>query len=490
MYDLGEELAPIQFSAYESLRAFNASKPLASFAAVPLRLVRLDRRLVGLQYGDLFICAESDGRITLSRSVCSLGECFVPSEDWCTEPASPHDTQVNRAAKVNWQGVQVFRPSARGPSAAQTGSDTAKAEPRLARRRVVVIHHLGNVANRMLQYMSALTLANRIDGCTIVNVSLPEWGIEIPDDTQNELFSENVELGEWDPFKLHIESLCRVANQSDSIRILVADYLQRMEFFMHPQLYRKVFAQPSNVSEKLTEKHLLINIRAAEVLNGVPHYPLLPVAFYEDVVARTGLEPVFVGQLTPSRYVDLLRERFPQARFIDSQGPRSDFDLIRSAKNIVVAISTFSWLAAWLSDAETIILPLSGLFNPAHLRECDLLPIDDIRYRYFLFPLNFGLPEKDSLQYHERIKGRWKEISNRQVALLKTAAPFLRVPRVNYENGLPARFARGSGITFDSVWYTHEYIDAAMEISEGWFEDPLHHYLEIGRLRGYHPTRP
>jgi FkbM family methyltransferase len=29
-----------------------------------------------------------------------------------------------------------------------------------------------------------------------------------------------------------------------------------------------------------------------------------------------------------------------------------------------------------------------------------------------------------------------------------------------------------------------------MEISEGWFEDPLHHYLEVGRLRGYLPTCP
>jgi hypothetical protein len=375
-------------------------------------------------------------------------------------------------------------------SRAETGCDTAMAD-RLARRRVIVIHPLGYLANRMLQYMSALTLANRIDGCTIVNVSLPEWGIEIPDDTQNELFSENVELCEWDPFQLHIQSLCSAANQTDSIRILVADYLQRIEFFMHPQFYRKVFPEPSNVPKKLTEKHLLINIRAAELLNGILHYPLLPVAYYEDIVARTGLEPVFVGQLTPSRYVDLLRKRFPKARFIDSQGARSDFDLIRSAKNIVVAISTFSWLAAWLSEAETIFLPLSGLFNPAHLRECDLLPLDDIRYRYFLFPLNFGLPEIDSLQHHERIKGRWKEISSRQVALLKTAAPFLRVPRVNYdENGRPARFARGSGITFDPVWYTHEYIDAAMEISEGWFEDPLHHYLEIGRLRGYRPTPP
>jgi hypothetical protein len=147
-------------------------------------------------------------------------------------------------------------------------------------------------------------------------------------------------------------------------------------------------------------------------------------------------------------------------------------------------------LAAWLSQAKTIILPISGFYNPAQHRELDLLPVDDIRYRFFLFPLNFGLPQQEALKHHERMKGRWKEISRNQVALLKNAAPLLRVPRQNFDCGLPSRAAPGAAITFDPVWYAHEYIDAAIEISEGWFEDPLHHYLEVGRLRGYLPTCP
>ncbi len=361
---------------------------------------------------------------------------------------------------------------------------------RFARRRVIVIRHRGNLANKTLQYMGALTLANRIKDCTIVNVSIPEWGIEIPDDTQNELFFDNVDLWTWDPFRPHVEELCAMANESQSIRIMMGDHLLRMEFLMQPQFYNHIFPKGPLLSHEVTEKDLVINIRTAEILDGVSHYPLIPIAFYEDVVARMGLNPVFVGQLNQSEYVQQLRQRFPEGRFIGSQGARADFDLIRSAKNIVVAVSTFSWLAAWLSEAKTIIVPLSGFYNPAHHREVDLLPVDDIRYRFFLFPLNYGLPEKESLEYHERMKGRWKEISRSQVALLKTASPFLRVPRENYDNGLPTRFARGAAITFDPIWYAHQYVDAAMEISDGWFEDPLHHYLEVGRLRGYMPTRP
>lgn len=357
-----------------------------------------------------------------------------------------------------------------------------------ARKRVIALRHRGNVANKMIQYMGALAMSRRIDECSVVGVSIPEWGIEIPDDTQSQIFLDNIDLWTWDAFRPHVGEICRLANRSESVRIMMADHLQRMEFLDPPQAYHSLFPY-SSPERKIGEGDLLINIRTAEILQGIAHYPLLPIDFYEDVVASTGLNPVFVGQLGDSEYVRQLRSRFPKAVFYDSQGARADFDLIRSAKNIVVAVSTFSWLAAWLSQAQTIFLPLSGFYNPAHHREVDLLPIDDPRYRYFLFPLNYGIPEEQSLEYHRRISGRWKEISRNQVALLKTSAPFLRVPRENYDSGLPSRTAQGSAITFDSIWYAHRYIDAAMEISEGWFEDPLHHYLEVGRLRGYQPVR-
>lgn len=418
------------------------------FESVPLR-----EQWIGLKADGLFLCAEPDGRITLSRQACGAWERF-------RLPGSLDSAQKNGQ------------------------------EDRFARRRVIVVRHRGNLANKMFQYMGALTLASRIKGCTIVNVTIPEWGIEIPDDTQYQLFFDNIDLWTWDPFRPNVEELCAVANRSQSIRIMMADHLQRMEFLMPPQFYEDVFPKSEVLSHELAESDLLINIRTAEILDGVPHYPVPPIAFYEDVVARTGLNPVFVGQLGDSEYVRRLRSRFPRARFIDSQGARADFDLIRSAKNIVVAISTFSWLAAWLSQAKTIILPISGFYNPAQHRELDLLPVDDVRYRFFLFPLNFGVPQKETLEHHQRMNGRWKEISRNQVALLKNAAPFLRVPRQNFDGGLPSRAAPGAAITFDPVWYAHEYIDAAMEISEGWFEDPLHHYLEVGRLRGYLPTRP
>src|SRR5579883_576303 len=355
------------------------------------------------------------------------------------------------------------------------------------RRRVIVMRHRGNLANKMLQYMGALTIARRIKNCEIVGVSIPEWGIELPDDTQEQRFFDNIDLWTWDAFRPHVDDIAIAANRSESIRIMLADHLQRMEFLMPRSAYHEVFP-PGPVSERVADDDLLINVRAAELLEGVAHYPLMPISFYKEVVAKTRLRPLFVGQLNECEYVRRLRSQFPDARFINSLGPRADFDLIRSAKNIVIAVGTFSWLAAWLSEATTIFPPLNGFLNPSHHREIDLLPVEDVRYRFHLFPLNYGMSELESLQHHERMAGRWKEVSRNQVALIKTAAPLLRAPRENYNGGLPSRAANGVAIAFDSVWYAHQYIDAAIEISEGWFEDPLHHYLEVGRLRGYLPT--
>ena len=112
------------------------------------------------------------------------------------------------------------------------------------RRRVVSVWHPANLANRMIQYMGALTLAERIKDCTIVNVSLPEWGIEIPDDTQNLRFFENIHSS-WQrsPFGPNMEKLSEIANKTDSIKIVLFDNLHRMEFFSSPQIIMNFFHQ-------------------------------------------------------------------------------------------------------------------------------------------------------------------------------------------------------------------------------------------------------
>jgi hypothetical protein len=109
--------------------------------------------------------------------------------------------------------------------------------------------------------------------------------------------------------------------------------------------------------------------------------------FYEKIIDESGLEPVFMGQLEQGDYIDALRLAFKGATFLpQSIEPMQDFQTIRGAEHIVCSISSFSWLASWLSEAaQTIHLPIAGLFNPAN-RETMLLPINDPRYSFYKVP--------------------------------------------------------------------------------------------------------
>jgi hypothetical protein len=205
----------------------------------------------------------------------------------------------------------------------------------------------------------------------------------------------------------------------------------------------------------------------------------MPIGFYRWIVEQTGLNPVFIGQFDKGPYVDQLRAAFPEALFLSSDNPMTDFDTIRCAQNIVPTISTFSLAAAWLSNARRIFLPLNGFLNPAHRPEIDLVPVEDRRYRFFLFPLNHALPQASALAHHARMDGMWREISRNQLRTIKTSAPFI-----------PSRIATPeskSWPNFDATQYLHSHLDAAMEISEGWYAGALEHFLDIGRKRGYLP---
>jgi hypothetical protein len=76
-----------------------------------------------------------------------------------------------------------------------------------------------------------------------------------------------------------------------------------------------------------------------------------------------------------------------------------DFQTVAYAKNIVTAISSFSWLAAWLSTtAQRIILPVAGFLDPHQRPEIDLHPTSDCRYEYRKLPLGKFVGSQEQIE--------------------------------------------------------------------------------------------
>jgi hypothetical protein len=165
--------------------------------------------------------------------------------------------------------------------------------------------------------------------------------------------------------------------------IVIEAWGMRVEFHPDVDEYRALFRSDAP-GQRIGDDEILVNIRAEDIESGAhPGYFPLPFDFYEAVIRAEGKRPVFMGQLQPGAYARALQRRFPGARYLPARPPMEDFQTLRNARCVVLSISSFAWLAAWLSEsAHTIHLPVAGLFDPRRGRQ-NLLPLGDARFRYW-----------------------------------------------------------------------------------------------------------
>lgn len=378
------------------------------------------------------------------------------------------------------------------------------------------VQRQGNIGNQMIQYLVARALRLMVPDLVISNVSMPDWGIEEP---EVPVRGRVVSFAEPNRVPLAAFRDLFAGGGLDCIRY--AGYGQRIENFPDWREASGWFRRDDLAIEGFGPEHLVINVRTGEILDGRHRaYVLVPVEFYRDLVRLTGLAPVFMGQVGDDPYSRALREAFPRARFIPSGGAIHDFELLRRSTFVVPSVSTFAWLACWLSGrARTIFLPLTGLFNPMHWRDHDFAPTGDARFRFFLFPANYASDVAALALDHGPLRGRQREVEAADLARMKTR-PDLRPRRIEeylphfdeafYRRRYPdVRRAVESGLhsglwhyavsgfrehrevlPIDRHWYVRTYPEAADDIGAGRFEDEWHHFASVGARRGYRPVPP
>lgn len=374
---------------------------------------------------------------------------------------------------------------------------------------------MGRLANLMIEYMVALKFVRLAPGCHISNISIPGWGIyHAPMSFRGPAAVEQREQ------HIDLPSLAEQILSGQIGRVEWTGFGQRMENFLLPEQYQDVFVSPFQTPMGFGPEYLVCPVRAEDILHGPnPEYVLTPVEFYRDIVDITGLKPVFIGQTHPNLYMDRIRAAFPDAIFREPQdNPLADFETIRQSRNIVVGVSTYSWLAAWLSQsAGNIYMAVSGLFNPMQKPNVDLLPFGDTRYKFFLFPINYAVPLDRHAQAHSRIAPFWRQMSHEALQQQFGAAP--RFPRhreqalavfdeqyyletnadvaavaLNHGHGFALAHYTHHGfqerrlpMRFDRVWYASEYPLAAFEVAQGDYAEFADHFMAIGKARGYRP---
>jgi len=384
--------------------------------------------------------------------------------------------------------------------------------------RILDVHLIGGFANRMIQYMVVRSIAAEVEGCRISNVSLPEWNIDHPVVEGGPSPETKVLVSRGD---VDIAEIVRLLSSGEETRVNFKSYAQWFPNFPDLDFCRSIF--PSNEEEYpgFGPEFLVCNVRGGDILDGrFANYVLLPIKFYEELVRTTGLKLVFTGQIEDNPYCNSLRQRFPAATFHKSRGPFADFQTFRNSENLVMAVSTFSWLAAWLSRAEMIVFPMSGILNPIQCPAVDLIPYPDGRYRFYMFPNNYAVPLDQVKASHEGLEGRWQPLAMEMIP--KIRASVYRCPGTFLDQFVSmfdeefylkknpdvarvvrsGRLARGldhyvaygfgegrPGFDFDDGWYRAEYPAAAMEVERGKYPDLRHHFVLVGAGLGYQPVR-
>jgi hypothetical protein len=259
---------------------------------------------------------------------------------------------------------------------------------------IIRINQVGRVANHMAQLMFARALERKCSQSLIIEgYDLPDWNL------RRNLSGSGCELitvgshltrADWialmiDKFKPPVVNLDGVILREGNLRGLAFD-----DLFPLPE---------GEVSP--AENALVIHIRLGDVAKfSHPHYGPIPISFYRYILDRTGLSPIFIGELSDCPYFDALQKAFPCARYLLGGSVKSDFQTIRSAKNIAISVSSFAWLAAFLSKAKQIHVPIAGMLNPKVRPDVDMLPLCDGRFMFH------KIPEKVWLNRYEDAEAR------------------------------------------------------------------------------------
>lgn len=268
-------------------------------------------------------------------------------------------------------------------------------------KKFVIDQGSGRLGNQMMQLMIARRMVGSLPDFEVYGYHMPDWRLSRPV-IVGQPYCPLLVRGAAAPLDL-VGWLCR--------RGLVNAVAMRSVCPVHHRFLPREDAQqlfqprPDDDTEGFDETHIVIHIRAEDILFGKSgDYGPIPFEYYRVILRETGLKPVFVGQLANDYYSNLLKTAFPDALFVQPQTPIKDFQRIRNSKNIVLSLSTFAWLAAWLSDAQRIYMPLIGGWNPEQRPDINLTPADEPRFIYDLFPARIwkASPEQIASLEHDR----------------------------------------------------------------------------------------
>jgi len=266
----------------------------------------------------------------------------------------------------------------------------------------IIVRHKGRLGNKIFQAMLAFELAQRVENPQLYGISIPEFNLEYPSINESDVGRVCIAK----KLRLNFDFLAYLLNNQIVDSVIIESFGMSLDNFLHLNQYKQLF-YPKITGKKIGSDEVLINIRSEDIENGwhSQYFPL-QFSFYKNLIQKTGLKPVFSGQLAPSPYVNALKLHFSNAKFLEESDAMEDFATNFYAPNIVLSISSFSLASVYFSTFNQVVyFPVAGLFNPTTSHDPRspyrqlginmLIPLNDKKYKFY--KVNF--PEKTDREF-------------------------------------------------------------------------------------------
>jgi len=247
----------------------------------------------------------------------------------------------------------------------------------------VEVEYNDRMGNNMFQYATGRILA---EGLGFKLICGPIHGFEATKEiVSGKRYEHPVQVVDGCNSRIGYDYLQEYLDNNSSRKIVVRGHLQKYQYFKrHKKKLRRWFRQP-DYYPSISKDDLVIHIRLGDYFeyNVGSSTHCLSQEYYQKVIDLANPREVFV--VTEEPYHNFIIEFSKKTGCkVISQSPTKDFAFISSFNKVCMSKSTFSWWAAFLSNAEEVYIPKAshGIWCWEESREAgiDLFVDDESRY--------------------------------------------------------------------------------------------------------------
>lgn len=235
---------------------------------------------------------------------------------------------------------------------------------------MISVEYNGGLGNRLFQYCFGRVLSNKM------GYSLSADGISYFPGTNESVNGINVE-DNVEILDGHVADINSIVSNKDNRKIVIKGFFQRYEYYIdYKDKIRNEWLHIEDVNSKRSSDDLVVHIRLTDYKN---HGAVLSFDHYSRMINLFGSKNVYIVTDDPS---DVFINQFNVYNpIIINEDTISDFKFIMTFDNIILSQSTYSWWAAFLSNASKIAFPIpSHGYWSKERQDIDLRVSDESRY--------------------------------------------------------------------------------------------------------------